>query len=522
MFAFRICSRLMIFTVAIACVRAVSAAPSLTTVQDILYKADGTRFNGTLFITWSNFQTGDDAIVATQGMTVQVINGVLKVQLPPTTTASAGASYTVQYSSQGKFQFSESWAVPPSSKPLHVSEVRVSAGSVIGTPPPPVLSEVEISDVTGLTDELNARPTRGPGYSTSRAAIINPSGQIDAAAGRLGDCVRVDGTSGPCGGSGDNSTTPIIFVDSETPAGAVDGSNTTFTLANSPSPSTSLVLYRNGLFMTAGVDYSVNGAAIAFVPGATPQSGDVLTASYRYGGDAAASVAFVDSETPSGAIDGTNMTFTTAFAPAPGSSLALYRNGLLMKQGVDYNLAGATITFGSSIAPGSGDILTASYRYAAPASALAGLGAPQIVCSSAGQTTSSTTLTPVGTCTLPANFLQPGDRVEIRFNYTHQGNTTGFNAQVKWGGSTMAVRNASATETAIAGHSDAGVNVGGAQWNTETWGAVLPLTATTGSAPDSYTSSITVSFLAQLASTTSDSVMLRNFTVIRYPAQSNP
>ena len=127
MFAFRICSRLMIFTVAIACVRAVSAAPSLTTVQDILYKADGTRFNGALFITWSNFQTGDDATVATQGVTVQVVNGVLKVQLAPTTTASAGASYTVQYSSQGKFQFSESWAVPPSSKPLRVSEVRVSA-----------------------------------------------------------------------------------------------------------------------------------------------------------------------------------------------------------------------------------------------------------------------------------------------------------------------------------------------------------------------------------------------------------
>ena len=366
------------------------------------------------------------------------------------------------------------------------------------------------------------RPARGPGYSTSRAAIINPSGQIDAAAGRLGDCVRVDGTSGPCGGSGDNTTTPMIFVDSETPAGAVNGSNTTFTLANSPSPSTSLVLYRNGLFMTAGVDYSVNGATIAFVPGATPQSGDVLTASYRYGGDAAPSVAFVDSETPSGAIDGSNMTFTTAFAPAPASSLALYRNGLLMKQGADYNLAGATITFISSVVPGTGDILTVSYRYAAPASALTGLGAPQIVCSSAGQTTSSTTLTSVGTCTLPANFLQPGDRVEIRFNYTHQGNTTGFTAQVKWGASTMAVRNASATETAIVGHSDAGVNVGGAQWNTETWGSVLPLNATTDSAPDSFTSAITVSFLAQMASTTSDSVMLRNFTVIRYPEQSNP
>jgi hypothetical protein len=511
----------MILIVALACVCTVYAEPSLTTIQDVLYKADGTRFNGTLFITWSNFQTGDDATVATQGITVQVVSGVLKVQLAPTTTASEGASYTVKYSSQGKFQFSESWAVPPSSKPLRVRDVRVAEGSVVGGTPPDELTEVEIGDVTGLADELNARPTRGPGYATSRAAVINASGQIDAAAGRLGDCVRVDGTSGPCGSDGTNAA-PIVFVDSEIPSGVVDGANATYTLANAPSPQSSLLLYRNGLFMTAGIDYSISAATITFVPGAIPQTGDLLTASYRYGGESAPAVSFVDSETPAGAIDGANQTFTAAFAPAPTTSLALYRNGLLMKQGIDYNLQNATITFINGVTPQPGDILTASYRYITPASALAGLGAPQVICSTAGQTTNSTTLTSLGTCTLPGNFLQPGDRVEIRFNYTHQGSATGFNAQVRWGASTMAVRNASATETAIAGHADAGVNVGGAQWNAETWGSILPLSASTGSAPDSYVTPITVNFLAQMAASTSESVMLRNFTVIRYPAQSNP
>jgi hypothetical protein len=31
------------------------AVPPLTTIQDVLYKADGTRFNGTLTISWSSF-----------------------------------------------------------------------------------------------------------------------------------------------------------------------------------------------------------------------------------------------------------------------------------------------------------------------------------------------------------------------------------------------------------------------------------------------------------------------------------
>ena len=35
------------------------AGPQLTTIQDVLYKADGTLFNGILTISWNNFQAGD-------------------------------------------------------------------------------------------------------------------------------------------------------------------------------------------------------------------------------------------------------------------------------------------------------------------------------------------------------------------------------------------------------------------------------------------------------------------------------
>lgn len=69
----------------------------------------------------------------------------------------------------------------------------------------------------------------------------------------------------------------------------------------------------------------------------------------------------VDEETPSGTVNGSNDTFTLAFAPNPTASLKVYQDGQRMKGGgVDYTLSGRTITFTS--APLSNTILTCEYR----------------------------------------------------------------------------------------------------------------------------------------------------------------
>ena len=207
------------------------AQPALTTIQDTLYRANGTRFSGTIFITWNSFQAGDTSNIATSNITLPIVNGVLLVQLVPTTTASAGAQYNVSYNSNGINQFTEVWAVPPSAVPLRVRDVRVSTGTVVG--PPPVTSPVQISDVVGLTNELSIRPQKGIGFGIGRVAVINSAGQIDAASGNLSDCVRVDGSSGPCGGAGGGGILPS-FSDGEIPAGLVNGTNQTFTLTFTP------------------------------------------------------------------------------------------------------------------------------------------------------------------------------------------------------------------------------------------------------------------------------------------------
>src|SRR5436305_4439785 len=87
------------------------AGPPLTTIQDVLYKADGTRFNGALTISWKSFQAVDTSDIVMQSTTVKVVDGNLRVQLVPSTTAIPAGAYTVIYNSDGRIQFQERWAV---------------------------------------------------------------------------------------------------------------------------------------------------------------------------------------------------------------------------------------------------------------------------------------------------------------------------------------------------------------------------------------------------------------------------
>ncbi len=258
------------------------AQSALSTIQDVLFKADGARFSGTLVIHWSTFDVNNLGTVVQQSRTVSVVNGNLQIQLAANSTAQPPANlYTVDYQSDGREQFTELWAVPVASQPLTVPQVRVgtvtsgtgsggSGGGGGAGSSTPILE----STVVGLLADLGQRPTRGPGYGTNAVAVINANGQVETAVGVLGDCVFVDGTTGPCGG-------PMpTFVDAEVPGGTIDGTNSVFTLQNPPSGS-SLMLYRNGVYLTAGSDYALSGSAITFVAGAQPVAQDVLSATYR-------------------------------------------------------------------------------------------------------------------------------------------------------------------------------------------------------------------------------------------------
>ena len=78
-----------------------------------------------------------------------------------------------------------------------------------------------------------------------------------------------------------NNATASSFATREVPTGTINGSNTAFTLANTPVAG-SETLYLNGVVQNSGAgnDYTISGAAITYLT--APSTGDILLASYRY------------------------------------------------------------------------------------------------------------------------------------------------------------------------------------------------------------------------------------------------
>jgi len=226
---------------------------------------------------------------------------------------------------------------------------------------------------------------------------------------------------------------------------------------------------------------------------------------------------FTDEEIPAGTLDGTNVTFTLSAVPTPASSLALYRNGVLQKAGLDFNLSGNIIQFLVVSTPQPGDTLLASYRVT-PTGSPQGPPAPQVLCSGMGTATSSTTLSTLGTCTIPAGTVQPGDRVKISFDYSHEGTLTGFTFGVNWGNTVLAKRTGAVGDAFISGWAEAGANTSACQMSVQSWGTMLGFAAGVSDAYDSLQYTLVLAFQGQMAATTTDTVTLRNFSVVRYPA----
>jgi len=76
-----------------------------------------------------------------------------------------------------------------------------------------------------------------------------------------------------------SSTSNVVF--NETPGGSINGSNTDFTLANSPEDGT-VMLFVNGQLQTSGsgLDYTLSNKTITFSGESVPQTSDQLIATY--------------------------------------------------------------------------------------------------------------------------------------------------------------------------------------------------------------------------------------------------
>jgi hypothetical protein len=396
---------------------------NLTQILDTITNPDGTLFNGTVMITWNGSSSSGTGTISPVTSSTPVYSGALSVLLVPTTTAPAGTYYVVVYnSSNGLVTWSETWQVPPSPTALTLSQVRQSStkgsgaggGSVGGTQFATL--PVAISQITDLSTDLSSINTSLTSLSAQIATLttqVNSGGSggsstalqsqvtaLSTTVTNLGSTVAGNTASIGTLTTGVNSVTATVtsngdllntlntavvalnssvtnltntvnafgaggsnalYVDAESPGGLINGTNSIFSLAQTPSPSASLLLYRNGLLQLNGPNYTLTGTTVTFT--AAPASTDSLEAYYRVSGASSNIAVLTDGEIPVGPINGVNPVFTLVTTPNPVNGLRLYKNGVLLSPMNDFNLSGSTISFVTLAIPQAGDTLQASYRH---------------------------------------------------------------------------------------------------------------------------------------------------------------
>ncbi len=82
----------------------------------------------------------------------------------------------------------------------------------------------------------------------------------------------------------------------EIPPGLTDGKNRTFHLTYTPAPGTPVHLFRNGLEMASGVDFTLSGSVITITGRVVEHSGDVFQADYSFVAESPARSALASSE----------------------------------------------------------------------------------------------------------------------------------------------------------------------------------------------------------------------------------
>lgn len=158
-------------------------------------------------------------------------------------------------------------------------------GTVVTTMPDAIYIPLEDQYAAGVgadwllnTDgELVSIVTASGSGSTGPTGPTGPTGS----AGSTGSAGPT-GSTGPAGATGITGAT-LNIIWNEIPAGTINGINDTFTISATPDPFDSLELYKNGLLMLEGTDYTLTGSTIVFDPAQIPETLDLLVATFQDG-----------------------------------------------------------------------------------------------------------------------------------------------------------------------------------------------------------------------------------------------
>jgi hypothetical protein len=150
------------------------SGPTLTTVNDVVYRADGSTATGTLVISWDAFTTADGKAVPAGQMSATLSStGALNVALAPNEGATpSGSYYEVVYKLDDGTTSTEYWTVPATS-PTTIAAIRAVvepkqvAVAVQGNPNALVKNPTDTQTISGPYDLVlgGALKPAAPGQS---------------------------------------------------------------------------------------------------------------------------------------------------------------------------------------------------------------------------------------------------------------------------------------------------------------------------------------------------------------------
>jgi hypothetical protein len=357
---------------------AAAAMPGQSSFRDVIYTPQGQPFSGTISFVPEGFPTDDRP----PELIVPVSDGMLSVKLAAT-ASSPDAKYIVTYIETDRVaKWTEIWQVPNGDR-LSLNDVRANAADDANSQKAITLP-VPMSGISGLATAI----------SQTNALLTNLTTKINSLSAGL-------------------QPYDVTKIVGEAPTGAINGSNGTFSLANTPV-SGSLELSKNGVVQVLGADYTLASGNISFQSGSIPAAGDTLAATYNVasapitrglrevdiraislplpissvsGLNAALgninttishlnnSVTAINSvvttvtasqpvigEVLSGTADGANAVFSLAQMPSSAGSVSLYRNGVRNLASSDYTISGQAVTFQAGSIPQAGDLISANYQ----------------------------------------------------------------------------------------------------------------------------------------------------------------
>lgn len=155
------------------------------------------------------------------------------------------------------------------------------------------------------------------------------------------------------------------IIQNEVPGGSVNGSNTAFTLASATGMVTgSLRVYKNGIRLKGGGN-DFTETSTGFTMTTAPATGTPLLADYNVNGaiNNVGTNSLITDEVPSGSVNSSNTTFTTARAYIAGS-LEVFVNGVKQARTTHFTeTTPSSGTFTMSDAPATGDNIIVCYQF---------------------------------------------------------------------------------------------------------------------------------------------------------------